>query len=104
MSFHVGQKVVCVSGPERDPPRPELNPLSYWIPNWPQTGAKYTIRGIDREGFEGLLLEEIRNPLRPFAEGHGEARFDPDRFRPIVEKKTDISIFTKMLKRENDRV
>jgi hypothetical protein len=46
----------------------------------------------DGYGF-GLLLVEIKPPL-------GARAFTADRWRPIVEKKTDISTFEEILRRE----
>lgn len=84
MTFQVGQKVVCVRGP-----------YSSW--NWPgrqdaAVGETYTIRGFTGasrpELGAGLLLEEIKNPCGYSGE---EAGFYSSRFRPIVERKTEVS-------------
>lgn len=74
MAFHVGQKVVCVDASEHK----ALH-----------AGTVYTIAAIhheDGETFVGLL-EIPRNHADWYAW----------RFRPVVEPKTDISIFTAML-------
>lgn len=91
MSFHVGQKVVCVSGP--------LIKVLDGRP-LPTVGDVYTIRAIKR-GFHrdfgrSVLLNEIVSPTHP--EDGQELGFFAIRFRPVIERKTDISIFTAMLK------
>jgi hypothetical protein len=92
MAFRIGQKVVCVDDDWQEaghePPHPsEVDPV---------LGGIYTIRGI--EGHADSLyfvLQEIVNPPR----GSGnETWFEAVAFRPVVELKTDISIFTRMLK------
>jgi hypothetical protein len=46
-----------------------------------------------------LWLDEIKNPVLRYTDGDvGEIPFAAFRFRPVVERKTDISIFTAMLK------
>lgn len=93
MIFRVGQKVVCIKA------HPEWVRACCAVP---LVGRTYTVRGIDDTG--GLLLEEIVNRHHPFAFdistgrlSPGEASFYVDRFRPVVERKTDIAIFTEML-------
>jgi hypothetical protein len=86
MAFRVGQKVVCVKGPRR-----------HRNVNQPKVGEIYTIRLIypsSLTGEPGFLLEEIVNGLHPNGREYG---FYADRFRPVVERKTDISIFKAML-------
>jgi hypothetical protein len=82
----VGQKVVCV----RDSRWP---PCESYVPTLPKKGFIYTIRAIvpcKALGFneDGMLLEEIVNPVRllysprlGFAEG--ELKFRISRFRPV---------------------
>jgi len=91
MTFRVGMKVVCVDGDMR------VN-WAGWHP--PTKWAVYTVREVRRSldrityGDTSLLLDEITNPLGP----HGrECGFLGRRFRPVQERKTDISIFTAML-------
>jgi len=78
MAFRVGQKVVCV----------DANPRNGHVSNLTE-GAVYTVRafGPSKDGSPGISLDEIYHPF-PFYQ---------DRFRPVVERKTDISVFTKML-------
>ena len=103
MTFRVGQKVVCID-----------NSMAPGLQRWhgqtyPEIGPVYTVRAIvlSSSGYECLLLAEIVNPI---PDGYrGEGGFEAVRFRPIVERKTDISIFTDMLmpttpKRARERV
>lgn len=94
MNFRVGQKVVCVDAS----PKPTLG-IAWTFESLPiREGEIYTIVGTEtRGGFLGVYLHEVKSNGPPFNDG-GERSFWPFRFRPIIEKKTDISIFTEMLK------
>lgn len=93
MTFHVGQKVVCVDASDTGKYSP-----------WPTHGSLhglcagrvYTVRdwGLYRDQ-PCLWLEEIARPIK--SSQHGETGFSIYRFRPVVERKTDISVFTEML-------
>ena len=89
MTFRVGQKVCCIRTKWFEPPmKGEVFPV---------LGGVYTIREIVRcadEGPAGLKFYELTNPR--FYDGT-DCDFRADNFRPIVERKTDISIFTQML-------
>lgn len=91
MSFHVGQKAVCITDDW-------LHPSSPIAISKPHRGGIYHVRAIDFceiVGTNFLRFEEIVNPIVP---GYrNEPDFLADCFRPIVEKKTDISVFTAML-------
>lgn len=92
MTFRVGQKVVCVDDYSAVALR--------WGAACPKIGMVYTIREFDDRGSKlALRLVEIvnapakhRNIAEPI-----EPAFAVISFRPIVERKTDISIFTAML-------
>lgn len=88
MNFHVGQKVVCIDD----------NFSRKFVTN-PVMSKIYTLREVYpfADGI-GVLLDEIRNEPRQWSDDYGEPGFRASRFRPVVEKKTDISIFTEMLK------
>lgn len=61
----------------------------------------YTVRGInpaDLRGPEHLWLAEIKNEISDTGK---EYSYRASRFRPIVERKTDISIFEEILRRES---
>lgn len=81
MAFQVGQKVICIN----DTPMPGQKIFG---PAIPRKGCIYTVIGFRscRDGSDGLVLD-IDKDWQYFAW----------RFRPIVERKTDISVFTKML-------
>lgn len=98
MTLRVGQKVVCVDavadgrympagfGPSRTN---NLDGLT--------RGAIYTIRSLNVVfGTPVCRLQEITRGWEPIF--GGESYFAQARFRPVVERKTDISIFTRMLK------
>jgi hypothetical protein len=84
MNFRVGQKVVCV----------DARGLSGKPWAYPKKGEVYTVDGYAKHwmGGEGVVLREVVNIFRgspqPFA---------ASRFRPVVDRKTDISTFTKIL-------
>lgn len=87
--FHVGQKVVCIFH------MPENRRRADGV--YPEKNGVYVIRSIFPDpvyGRELLRFEELTNPICDFGM---EAGFDAAKFRPIVERKTDISIFTAML-------
>jgi hypothetical protein len=102
IEFTVGQKVVCVDakggftnllGEIRD-----THELS--------EGAIYTIRTISTWDHGGhpvvVRLQEITErkvPVGCFSvDPDSDSPFLASRFRPLVERKTDISVFTKMLR------
>jgi hypothetical protein len=96
MTFHVGQKVVCVD---------DYFAPSAVIPGTilPKKGDVYTVRELfPYWGWAAIRLHEIHNPPGTYRdEGTGElveAAFPAFRFRPVIERKTDISVFTAMLK------
>jgi hypothetical protein len=81
MVFYVGQKVVCVDAKPRKF-KPKLI-----------EGNIYTIVGFSKKSKDGtVFLHEVKAEHED--EGWG---FYRDRFRPVVEKKTNISIFEAML-------
>jgi hypothetical protein len=100
--LHIGQHVVCVD--DRfvgengvfDPTFTER------CPNLPVKGRIYTVRGfvVPCAGCPrtpGILLEEIINPPCAYIEGTFEPSFFPLHFRPLTDRKTDISVFMAML-------
>jgi hypothetical protein len=100
--FHIGQKVVCVTD------------HGQWTGagdgNWPscKKGTVYTIRDIDARciehyGVVGIRVEELVLPLVDTEIGLFEPAFHPRRFRPVIERKTDISVFTRILDKVNKR-
>ena len=96
--FQVGQKVVCIKDEDAFAP---------W--NWPKKGEIYTIRAIGectpaQTYWWGknvvVWVNEVVNS--PDASGQ-EPGFGQGRFRPLVERKTDISIFEKLLNPANHK-
>ncbi len=94
MTFRVGQKVVCINvewrvGHNRKLARPVQNGI-YTVRDffaWPGAAHGPHVR-----------LEEIRNEKQLWSDAtYDEVAFSASRFRPIVGRKTDISIFTEML-------
>ena len=82
--FYVGQKVVCV-----DAERPKM---FRWSKDHLTKNAVYTVRKVGMitgGGSSGICLHEVMLWT--------DSPFNQRRFRPIVEKKTDISIFTEIL-------
>jgi hypothetical protein len=96
--FRIGQKVVCVDADSGAGEWPRGSKLIL--------GRVYTVRGIEPTvlGTAGLKLFEICLTSTPGHCGiiskktYKDAAYRADRFRPIVERKTDISIFKRMLK------
>lgn len=72
--FYVGQRVVCIG---------EFNVKRKYQEQYPEKGKTYTIRKIiEYRGQVGLLFEEIVNPSYQYSEGHNEAAFVMENFRP----------------------
>ena len=91
--FHIGQRVVCIHDVGSRPANE--------FPNVPIKGSIYTVRGfvspdVGYERTPGMLLEEVVNPPWEYKEGVFEPSFHPYHFRPLVQHKTDISVFTRM--------
>lgn len=89
MAFYVGQKVVCID----DDWSKSTLPNYERIPK-PCKGQVYTINEIVEEEKTWLMFVEIDTEavtglVTGFASYH---------FRPVVERKTDISVFEAMLK------
>ena len=89
--FYVGQKVVCVD----DVPVQ----LRVGDPTFPlRSGEVYTVRGFaDQRGDKCILLCEIFEPEL------ADLGYFARRFRPAVERKTSIEIFTRMLNPSKER-
>jgi hypothetical protein len=93
--FNVGQKVECIGYP----PTPKF--ALYPSAQVPKVGGIYVIRAVNDwpdEGVTRLRFVGLDNShLLPKMGGRIEPGFNSIYFRPIVERKTDISIFTAML-------
>ena len=91
MSFHVGQRVICVCvNFSREP---------IWrgtIRVFPTLNRIYTIRSMRQvDDVIGLCFDEMVHPLSDFAEGYVEPAFDGRRFRPV--RTTTIDDFRALL-------
>lgn len=92
MSFHVGQNVICVDADDTN---------SHGAPELTK-GATYIVRWC------GDHFDEISVRLVGVGRPHLLARwsdfpFRASRFRPLIERKTDISIFNKIARDESER-
>ncbi len=96
MAFHVGQKVVCVNAcPHYVIQRGKNSNMDGLT-----EGAVYTVRAVGECNLWDIpviWLVEIAREVQPRYAKFGEIGFSVRRFRPVVEPKTDISIFTAML-------
>lgn len=97
--FYVGQKVICVDDSLRNDPGVKY----YGDLDGLTKGEIYTIRSVDIDPFDKLpvirVFEITRSNGLEYEEPY-ELGFYAYRFRPIIERETDISIFKKMLKPE----
>lgn len=84
MSFHVGQKVVCVDDRERHPADRGLMPAI-------RRGQIYVVRGHTTDSINdtGVLLEGV---CGGFWSNGIERSFYPDRFRPLQERSTETGM------------
>jgi len=103
MTFHAGQKVVCINAHMAGPFR-QFSPDEA-----PRVGGIYTVRRafIGADGLEVLWLDEIARSAESILYWN-----DPDlgygafRFRPLTEhkKKTDISFALDILDRVSGKI
>lgn len=94
MVWRVGQKVVCIEDFSRST---LIDPRTIA----PTVGTVYRIRAIRPDALlcTGIffLLAEIKNPQVVTGVGYIEQAFSSKGFRPAVDRKTDISIFQRIL-------
>ncbi|MDB5603538.1 MAG: hypothetical protein JWP25_438 [Bradyrhizobium sp.] len=99
--FRVGQEVECITDAWQ-PGRLKLT--------MPKARCVYTIRGMTLRPWSdvqrGLWLIGIDNKVSHFIDGTYEPYFDAQYFRPIVERKTDITFAHEILRKASrkDRV
>ena len=109
--FRVGQKVVCVDDSEPS----STHVVGYDGHHWQYfggldgltKGAIYTVRAFVQNHINGgvsLCLAEIfrEHTIRSGID-IGECGYRASRFRPVVERKTDISIFTEILRKHTKK-
>jgi hypothetical protein len=100
MTFRVGRKVVCV-----DVSASTHRSIRGRAAEYIEIGKVYTIRWLGRSpdpldqhlGLHVRLVGVVR-PDHPNPE-YSDMPFKASRFRPVVERKTDISIFTDILRK-----
>src|SRR6267142_1934690 len=93
MTFYVGQKVVCINDipPLNHPRAHEAFDRSM---NGLRKGMIYTVRETGlRAWMDGAPCIKLQEIIRPYA----DSPYWAARFRPVAERKTDISLFKKML-------
>lgn len=96
--FQVGQKVVKIKAPDY------LGHIRNGCPKL-AVGAIYTIREVDcralglpEHDVACVRLEGIYGPIMPETTvGRWECGYRADCFRPVVERKTSIAVFEKIL-------
>lgn len=90
--FQVGQRVICIDDDFHQRFPEDVGTI------FPVKGQIYTVRSVELTRYgPAITLVEIINVDQLYEDGFGELNFLPRRFRPVVERKTDISIFTRML-------
>lgn len=88
--FRIGQKVVCVDASN--------SPGRRWLEDAPTVGEVYTVtRYFLRLGKPCVHLAEIERSAAAKRIMGMNVGYWAFRFRPVVERKTDISIFQAML-------
>lgn len=93
MTFYIGQKVVCID----DSSNTFILKLHLRCWHHLKIGEVYTISGFDPEGVDAVYLIEI--PELVISGWDFPVGWGVERFRPLVEKKTDISVFQQMLQK-----
>ncbi len=97
MTFRIGQPVVCVK-PGSDPGNVDPGERGAVV------GQRYTVRDVvDYGAGPTLYLDEIRNPPVKTGAQCVERGFEPDRFRLVTERTTDIGAFTALLNSVNHK-
>ena len=97
MTFRIGQKVVCVDDQDRNPRRGDPRGWD----NRLRKGQTYIIRWV---GKSGVKVQGI-NRRRSYEDvDYSDGAFYPDRFRPLIKRKTDIgfAILEEIRQRESE--
>ena len=94
MDFYVGQKVVCMEDGHLPQRAWDRTPVSHWIAR----GNTYVIRRVSNRKNALVWLRGI-NRARDVGERDRivDGGFFACRFRPLVERKTSIEIFQRLL-------
>ncbi len=88
--FRVGQKVVCIDDDWGSAP------MGGQVQYLPTKNDVYTVRAITVNG-NGKVFIRLHEIVNPQTDKHHEAEFWAECFRPVAERKTDISVFRKLL-------
>lgn len=91
--FHIGQRVECVNAHFTNPHK---EGTAAWS-RYPAQGETLTVRSVS--AYKGNAFPGCPYALQ-FNEIGGIGMFASVRFRPLTNRKTDISIFTKMLNKD----
>lgn len=92
-NFRVGQKVV-IAFPYDDQTKFAAALCGETLPD---AGFIYTVREIEPPDHTGVVFIRVFEIVNPAGHEFGECAFNSQRFRPVVDRKTDISIFQAML-------
>lgn len=99
MAFYRGQKVVCVDDSH-------TRHGKRWFPGSEiKRDTVYTVRevGLDVDGCPGLRLREVILNARTNGRIESDLFYMATRFRPVVERKTDIGVFHEILRKVTRR-
>jgi hypothetical protein len=101
--FRIGMKVVCVNDEWKDANGIEIPGI--YLVYMPIKNCVYTIRGIVPnlflDGSAGLTFKEIAPITGPNISGGEE--YSARCFRPVIERKPDISCFVRILDKVNSK-
>ncbi len=99
--FHVGMKVVCVNDSLGNLPDTYKGVTIMHTLDGLKKGSIYTVREVGLKSWidaaPAIKLIEIIRGIGPL----GESPYWAHRFKPLEERKTDISIFKKLLNPAN---
>lgn len=100
-NFHVGQKVVCIDAKKYNFPDEVYLEDHFEI----EEGKVYTVRSVGFDEFrkQDVIVRLFEIYREPGGDETEESGFLARRFRPVVTRKTDISIFTDILNTQRVR-
>lgn len=99
-NFRVGQKVVKFRGAETATKGNRAIRIGEVL----TVRAVQTCARVNEEVQTGLLFQEFSNPLIKTTIGMFEPDYDHQNYRPVVQRKTDISIFKSLLIPSKEKV
>jgi hypothetical protein len=104
-NFHVGQKVVCVNAERTSWRRKKFLGLINYTVWWSELieGEIYEVKEVFH-GTDILSGEEGVGLKLAGMNNYANSGFNAHRFRPLVERKTDISLFKAMLNKPTVRI